>query len=293
MKNKIRRTAFVILFCLTGISLNGCNRDNIYNEENKSAKEDIGIFSWKGEFVQKASEKDFKKLFEAGITQIYQGFSGSAEAGDIKAFIESASVNNIGVYYLSGSPKWGLEDDAKSCIREIERAYELNKELETGKIKGIVLDVEPYLTDDWGEDKEEVMSLFTENMARAYEASRGLDFELILCIPYYYDTEGFEKELEILIGECCDKIAVMNYYRDNESKHIETELSFAEKYEKQLINIYELKEPGEHGLTDKNTYYNYGMESVYDSFEEIKTYFGDSSIAMALHDIEAFYEVAY
>lgn len=290
MKNKIKLITFILLFCLTSISLNGCTEENIDDEEEI---EYAGIFSWKREFVEEVSAEELERLSESRIIQIYQSFSDSIEQEHINLFFENTSKHDIDVYYLSGSPRWGIEDDAESCINEVERAYELNREIKSGEIKGIVLDVEPYLTEEWDEDKEEVMELFTENMRKTYAAAEEAGFELILCIPYYYDTEGFEKELEELIGECCDKIAVMNYYRENESKHIETELALAEKYEKQLINIYELKKPGEHGLTDKNTYYNYGMEAVNESFQNIKAYFNESDIAMALHDIEAFCEVEF
>ena len=135
------------------------------------------------------------------------------------------------------------------------------------------------------------MDSFVAGMKTAYDRAKGYGLEVIVCMPYYFDSKGFERELETLIRSCCDKAAVMNYYRGKEIEHVETEAALAEKYNKELLSIYELKAPGTHGLTEKNTYYEEGLEAVEENFLQLKDAYPDQTIAMALHDFEALEEV--
>lgn len=96
-----------------------------------------------------------------------------------------------------------------------------------------------------------------------------------------------------IISGCCDEIAVMNYYKSKEKEHIETEVALADKYKKQLINIFELQEPGDNDLTEKNTYYHDGLKAVADSFMKLRDNFPNSNILMSLHDAESLKEVYF
>ncbi|NLD17345.1 MAG: hypothetical protein GX666_07180 [Tissierellia bacterium] len=110
--------------------------------------------------------------------------------------------------------------------------------------------------------------------------------KLILCIPYYYDTLGFPSELEELIDQC-DEIAIMNYYKKKEAKHIENEVFYAKKHRKKISVIYELKKVGTHSLKEINTYANEGMEGVEKSFEKLESIYEDVPLSYAIHDAKA------
>lgn len=253
---------------------------------------DAGLFSWKDDALQQ-QEQLFGLMEEQRLNVLYQHFSGDAEQQSIAAFLQQAAEQDIAVYYLTGDPLWALQEDADSLCSELERVLELNQSQGGQGLKGVVFDVEPYLLDEWEEDRaQDVMDAFVKCMKTAYERAATLGLEVVLCIPYFFDTKGFEAELETLIGYCCDQVAVMNYYREKEIEHIETEAALARAYDKGLITIYELKPPGSHDLTERNTYYQEGLQAVADNFAQMKSAFPEQELSMALHDYKALEEVA-
>lgn len=119
----------------------------------------------------------------------------------------------------------------------------------------------------------------------AYQHIEKTNLKLILCIPYYFDDLGFSSCLEELVTDACDGLAIMNYYRNNEAKHISYEVSLCRKYDKQCINIYEFLEPGRHELKDINTYYHQGIEAAKNSFNSLQQEFGNE-LGLSFHDYE-------
>ena len=107
----------------------------------------------------------------------------------------------------------------------------------------------------------------------------------------FYDDKDASEYLELLI-QSCDSIAIMNYYRGKEIENIRFEVDLASKYGKQVLNIYELKAPGEHGLKEINTYHELGIKAAEENFTILKATFRKSTnISFALHDFVALKEV--
>ena len=161
--------------------------------------------------------------------------------------------------------------------------------LQAAGAKGVVLDVEPYLTDGW-KDRTEVLRRYVDGMCRAREAADRAGIELIACIPYFYDKDGTE-ELERLVSKGCHSFAVMNYDRKKEVSHLKTEAGLAAAYGRPLFTICELQKPGTHGLTERNTYYALGPDGVRESWKELRGAYPDQPFSYALHDSRSLKEV--
>lgn len=274
---------FGLWLLFTGIMLNGCGRKDF-------PICDTALFSWESKAVEKQNRL-FQMMEKQKIGVLYQNFSKGLEQEALKTFFEGADESQIDVYFLTGDPQWALQENADSLCAEIERAVGINRILRRGELKGILIDVEPYLLEQWKEgEAKKVMDSYVKCMRSAYCKSNDNNLEVILCIPYFFDSKGFADELETLIRFCCDKVAVMNYYRGKEIKHIETEAALAKKYNRELITIYELQPPGSHGLTKKNTYYKKGLKSVTENFAQLRSAYPDQKVFMALHDLEALKE---
>ena len=250
-----------------------------------------GLFSWKKDAVESWEMllSDAKSL---EITEVYQNISDSLESDTVKSFLNEAAKQQVNVYLLAGEAEWALEEERDELIEEIDRLAVLNTLVEEeAQIKGIMLDVEPYLLEEWEEDSDEIMQSYVENMRCAYTYAREQGITMVLCIPYFYNNKGYEKELELLIAEACDEVAVMNYYRDAETSNIKEEAAYAGKYGKPITTIYEMKEAGTHGLTEQNTYYNFGFEAVRKNYAALCEIYKEQEIKMAYHDYEAVKEV--
>jgi hypothetical protein len=287
MNLKVRNKLFIIISFILGVLLSGCSL-------NKASEETRALFSWKSSEVLEGRTELLKTMKELKLNTVYQSFSEDLLEEDISVFLEEANDKNIDVYLLEGDPEWALEKKAESMCLQVEKAINIKKLAgEDYKIKGILLDVEPYLLEQWEKKKQrkEIMDGFIENMKIAYEKARNNGLEVIACIPYYYDDWEFSNHVEALIVSGCDQLAVMNYYQGKEYEHIEKEAKLLEKYNKNLINIYEMQSPGKHGLIDKNTYYEEGIASVEENFIALKKALEDQQVSIALHDYEALKEV--
>lgn len=305
---KIAKTAAwcavaAMLFCVSG-----CGRQA--EPESKDA-----LFSWRSAAVTQEREALFSTMQKQKLSVLYQDFSSSLFEEDISGFLEAAAEGGIEVYLLTGDPAWAEENSGYLC-REVERAAAINEAVAVSqaakkeesqkqapakqpsarkeqdiRLAGILFDVEPYLLDEWEDNRRAIMDSMIRGMKSAYELAQENGLELILCIPYYYDTKGLESCLETLIKDCCDSVAVMNYYREKEARHMETEAAFAKQYGKPLITIYELKAPGTHGLVEENTYHEEGLLAVRENFERLRNIYEGQPLSMAFHDYEALKEV--
>lgn len=252
--------------------------------------ESAALFSWDGAAVEEP-ERIFRVMQAQELNTVYQSFPRDLKRESLVAFFEEAEKRGYEVYYLTGDPRWALPEGEDGFYTAIDRAVEMNESLQGKKLRGILFDVEPYTLKEWKEDAQALMASYVEAVRGAYAEAQKCGLQLILCIPYFYDSQGFAKELQTLIRDGCDQVAVMNYYRGKEKEHLETEAFWAEKYEKELITIYEFQPPGVHGLTEKNTYYHEGPEAARDQFELLRQAFPKLKLSLALHDFTALEEV--
>ena len=177
-------------------------------------------------------------------------------------------------------------------IEEIKRAGRCNTGLtEAQRLRGVMMDVEPYQTAQWTGDKDGVMASFTAAMIKARQASEQASLQLIACIPYFLDEKGQEKRLAELTAEGCHALAVMNYNKKDEARQLQLEASLAAANEKPLVMIYELQAPGKHDLTERNTYYHDGLAGVAASWSTLLQQVECRQFSYALHDYEALKEV--
>lgn len=255
-----------------------------------NSKTERGLFSWEKDAIVN-SEKLFEDMEKLGITEVYQYMSDQVEPETMKEFLVSGKEREIEVFYLTGEPDWAFAELEEALIEEIDKVIAINKLAGQAAFKGIVFDVEPHALNEWQENTDELMKSYVNNMKNAYVHAAEHDIMVILCIPYYYDILGYIEELETLITDACDGIAIMNYYRDMEISNMEAEAAYASKHDKFIITIYEMKEAGTYGLTEKNTYHELGFKPVIENFKELCKSFRGQSVKMAYHDYEAVKEV--
>lgn len=282
MRNKLFKRLFIILFIIFAIS----RLLILYNENTVKTR---ALFSWKKEEVLDGGDELFKTMKVLKLNTVYQQFSSKLEEEDIKKFLLKAEELDIKVSLLDGEPKWGLEKDAYHMLETIDRVNQINRNLnETQGIKSIIFDIEPYLLEEWNDkSREEIMDGFVVATKAMYKRAKESELEIILCIPYYYDDMSLSKQLEELIKNGSDSIAIMNYLKDKELSNIKEEVEMADRYDKAIINIYELQAPGEYDLKEKNTYYNDGIKAVEENFKKMRKKFRGKKVSIAFHEYRA------
>lgn len=255
--------------------------------------EKISMFSWEEEYTHPKNQKLVAGLLDRLDCQaIYQVIPDEIPDEELRVFTDSCKAAGSEVYGLFGDRFWGLEEDGASMLAQVEKVSKWNRRLGNKALKGLVMDVEPYLTDEWEMDTEAAMDLFVSNCVRTYEKAVDEGLVLIVCIPYYYDDQGRVEQLERFISQGCDAIAVMNYEKEDEAGQIRNEEYLTRKYGKRLIHITELQKPGYHGLEEHNTYYYDGLGAVRDSWRRLEEAFPKSDLGFSYHYLNVVRELA-
>lgn len=236
------------------------------------------VFSWFASEL-KNPESVFTLMKQYKVDAVFQHVAPTDTPLAIERYLEIASHYKKGVYLLAGEPEWALYP--AKLVAAIQKA---------GPFAGIVVDVEPYLLEEFNREPKKVMATFVASMRKAYQVAKAKRLAFVLCVPYFYDTLGFEQELEELARDCCDGLMVMNYYRGKELEHIQREAQLCRKYGKTLSTIYELQPPGMHDLKDENTYYNVGIESAYNNFNKLKQ--AIPKTGLSFHEFRYFKELS-
>lgn len=291
-KVKVQIKLKLLLSALMLVILTLCINFISSNNRFSPIESQYGIFSWSHTEVVKNKEQMINDLVEYEIDRIYQSFSSRLTDEQIESFVSDVTSKNINVYSLIGTPEWSLDPAGKEMIEELNRVERINRNLSKNQqIKGLIVDVEPYVMDSFNWEDKSVQTSYISSIKQLYQATEQKNLELIVVVPYFFETKGYADAINVIVSEAATEIAVMNYYRDQEIKHVEYEAIIAKKVNKPITTIYEFKRPGDHGLTVKNTYYHEGLAAVKENEDRLKTHFKDQQVNIAYHDYQAFKEV--
>lgn len=259
----------------------------------KNVQENLiyGIFSWGAEAMEKGERVDWDRCLRASsIQEIYQEIPMELlKEKNTEYFIEYMNNENVKVYALVGEASWGRNSEGSELIRQMKSIAEYNASVGTdAQISGVMVDVEPYLLEEWDkeeESREQLMNQYYSGIRNAYKCAGEYGMQFLVCIPTFYDVTNADI-LEKLASRACDGLAVMNYNREDEYGQIEAEAELAQKYEKRLICIYELQEAGKHDLQEINTYAGEGLKKLWASAEGLKEKINYDGLTFAYHYYE-------
>lgn len=233
---KIFLISSILILCSTILIL------SIKKQENRRI-----LYSWNLDSIT----KDFKKFQEItkniGINTLYQDFTKEFLKAKDDTFLLEMQKKEIETYHLAGDPSWGEEDGFFKIKEEIDLVLAFNQSVEN-KIKGIVLDIEPYASEKVEEFELLAFEKYVKEIEKTYRYTKENQLELILAIPYWLDHISLEL-LENLIKNT-DGISVMNYKKDKTMTNIKEEIEYAKKYQKKIDTIYEVE--GTNKTTLKN-----------------------------------------
>ncbi len=250
-------------------------------------KKGYGLFSWEETVIEETEWDSLSACIDqTGVTEVYQCFEAEGLLDNASGFVSRLHGKGVAVYALMGNSEWAYEADGASIIYQVKRVAEYNNaQGRESRIKGVMVDVEPYLLSEWdegGDARTALMSRYLLGMSSAYEYASQNNLEFWVCIPTFLERNNKEI-LEALIARSCDGVAVMNYNRTDEYGQMAMELGFAREYGKKIICIFELQEPGNHSLEDIHTYANQGLDALHRSAERLEKQFGYDGLHFAYH----------
>lgn len=249
---------------------------------------EFGLFSWDTSVMAESEKNTLNNCIQrAGVGRIYQSIPEQNLALEETAgFIRRMSARSVEVYGLLGDSEWSYEKDGGSLRYELEQIVSYNAGQEkNARIAGVMVDVEPYLLDEWdrsGRSRQKLMERYLSGIKKGYEYAVEHGLKFWVCIPVFYDVTN-EDILEELISSACDGIALMNYDRTDEYMQIAKEVGYAREYQKGVVCIYELQEPGNHDLEEINTYAGLGLKALWSSARRLEAQFGYEQLQFGYH----------
>ena len=298
---------FPLLLCLLlgGTALSGCqgastSGKHMTNEDLANAFGELqspvwqnSVFSWENAFLLPEREEDISFVMNTlNIGAIYQHIASDTDDKTILDFLARRHQQQHEVFYVTGESDWALPENQSKLMAAIDRVVRWNEQASDGSgFAGIVWDIEPHQLDNWEQDTAYLMRFYAANIVDAYDVATAKGLKIIVCIPIFFDREDLIDQLEYIVNEGSDAIAVMNYDKKDEAGQLETKVSLARLYNKGIIHITEMQPPGVYELTDQNTYYHDGVEAVLASWQHLKETFDYDQLGFSWHYLKPLIEI--
>lgn len=226
----------------------------------------------------------------------------------IEYFIKKANDNGITVDAEAGWRNWAEDGNTYKALATLNYALKFNKE-HTVKFRGFQYDVEPYLLDEYKENKAKVLKNFLNLVNQTVSMLNNKDLELTVVIPEFYDgTNGetpkflyngkskyaSEHLLSILDRREGSKVIIMSYRNftkgiDGSIDISKDEINSANEHKTKIIIAQETGDVEPPYITFHNTnkkYFNRQKTELDKAFMLDKSYGG-----VAIHYINAFLDL--
>lgn len=140
------------------------------------------------EYILPEMEEEVEKVMERlGCNVVYQQIPSDAQEAEVLDYLKRRGDKGQLVYYLAGASEWGLQENAVSMLEAVKNTAEWNRKAGEGKgFTGLVWDVEPYLLDEWEDNREEYMRSMLKTVFMPMKKPNRNNWQLSVCIPNFY-----------------------------------------------------------------------------------------------------------
>ena len=294
---KIINIILVILIAFNiGISFNrGTEKENIiYNNDYMGANEVddriVSLYIWDIKDINLAKLKDEVDYLK--VNTLYIEYN-EEQKDRFKQIMEFAKLYKLDVFILGGSSttRDALTNEESTFVKDlIDNIATLNQELDY-KIKGVSLDIEFYLTDEYQkytdsegdtEKKKELFKTYTANNKKYcdYANSKGLAYAMAL--PVWLNKLDNET-LEELMNYKYDHIAFMNYYKETIMNNLDEEVEIAKKYNLNIVSIAELQDPSNGSVGEEDTFYIDGLSKCLETLSNLQKQYYYDKLGVSYH----------
>ncbi|NQU73665.1 MAG: hypothetical protein HQ547_03025 [Candidatus Omnitrophica bacterium] len=261
------------------------------------------LWIWKIDPISNKKQRQnvFKLCKNADIGVLYlffPEFTEMPEAGyfdSLSEFLKECHDIGIKVEALTGNPVWSLAENHYLLLNWIKFFLDYNnRRPEEERIDGVSLDVEPYLTAEWEQNRDRIKREYVDLLRQCRELvdSYQQEFRMGAAIPFFYDKEdegAFEKEI---LGYV-DYIALMDYYDTAKEiiGHAKFHIDLANKMNKRVVIAVETQDliSMRQGKR-RNTFIEEGWEQMERQLDRVKQefLFDPSFEGIAIHCYDSY-----
>jgi len=238
-------------------------------------------------------EHVIERFHSLDVTDAYIGITNFEKKSDL---ILTLKENGISTYYLTGRSYWYQTPEA--VTEKIDKIYEYNCNHPDCTIIGIVLDIEPYVLDDYKADVISGFESYANTMEEIYAYAKSKNIKLVNAIPNWYDsymtkaaftTEEQAKAEELFqkVMQNADRISVMNYLRRNMASQIENELNYAKEYHVEIESVADFCQPSGTAVLEEATFYweKNPIQAAWNAWEQVSSTFDYDKLKFSYHHL--------
>ncbi|OZM58378.1 hypothetical protein CIB95_02065 [Lottiidibacillus patelloidae] len=274
----------------------------ITDEDVETIDEDVGTTSnakyekqyyrstwiWHSEDITSNQEELITFLIDQNVTRVYIQIHPSLPLTAYKEFLAKLKVQNIEAYALDGGPDWIYSlENVKKLVEWLTNYHAFAGQ--DAHFKGVQLDIEPYLTDGWKNDKELTISTYQYFIREAGYLIKEISLPYEVAIPFWFDgTDTEEMSLAEWVIKYSDRTVIMAYRDKASGKNgilslSSDEIKLAEKYNKKISVGVETRKEKEHTHI---SFYEEGAVEMEKVLEEVHAFYKHSSSyeGEAIHD---------
>ena len=230
----------------------------------------VNLYSWKYQDID--TKEQINIIRNYSINNLFQDFNDEFFKDSDDQYFKKLHSMGVNVYHLTGDSSWGTDKSLIRIKEEIDKVVSFNNKYQY-KIKGIVFDIEPYISERVSKFSSEDFKIYVDIIKETYKLMKDNNLELIICIPYWFDKIDINLLEELIINT--DGIEVMNYDCHNTKENIKEEIFLATKYNKKISSIYEID------FSDKDKFSSYdGIDS---DFKDMLNYYDYNKFDMSYH----------
>lgn len=245
---------------------------------------------WHTALIQSSSSELLNFSKSQGVGIIYLQISTKADLSSYRSFIRQASEMGIEVHALNGAPDWALTisrpklDAFMKWISDYQQ-YAAPEE----KLKGIHVDIEPYLLPIWKTDYDTLVTEWQGNVDALVRQAADLELPLSAALPFWldkYKVPGSEQTLSSWMISRFEFVTLMSY-RDS-AKAIydtaKTEFIEGESMNKKIYTGVETKPSNEGNYI---TFYEEGSQVLNEQLVQLEQLGGTQTSfgGIAVHDL--------
>lgn len=173
-----------------------------------------------------------------------------------RAFIREANAMGVEVHAVAGHPAWALKSNEKRMMNIVKWVKNYNLEAaEDERIRGIQLDIEPYLLPFWETDRERIIREWQANVqAFTSEVKKQPELVASVALAFWLDDIPVPGEQSVSVSqwmiEQFDTVCIMAYRDTLSGKNgilalVEDELKEADKLGTRVMIAVNMKKLGD------------------------------------------------
>ncbi|MGG6310106.1 hypothetical protein [Paenibacillus macerans] len=208
---------------------------------------------WDTKAIEERQDEILAFAGKQGVKVIFLQIGGGVGRESYRGFVRAAAEAGIEVHALNGQPDWALRERRAEAEKFLDWVIAYNREAQPEeRFAGVQFDVEPYLLNEWRQDRESVVREWMEGI-RAWTEEAGYNgLEIGAAVPFWLDEIDHPgRSTKLPLGDWMvdrfDYLAIMAY-RDG-AGHIyeisQTTLSEADRMKKKVWVGVELGESRE------------------------------------------------